>query len=96
MKNVYVVKKIDSFDDPYDGWHVECIEKIFDSEEKAKKYIQDRIKEKIENIDEDIYSREEFIEDVPEYDDIKPDKGIVYYMYLDNIESYKYITYEVE
>lgn len=82
--------------DDYMDCHAECVEKVFDSEEKAFKYIQDKIRLKIELTDErNMYTD---LDETPSIEFIKNNykDGISYLEDYEERSYYRCYEYDVE
>ena len=91
---IYIVKHVWSYDgcaDDFYNCYEEDIEKIFDCEEKAIGYIQDKIKDMLDACDYYIS-----LDVIPTTDEIKETHEVEYNEEHKEISKYIYETYEVE
>jgi len=98
MSKIYIVEHEQVLIKYYDGGGDCCdteIEKIFDSEEKAVAYIQEEVRKKLEEHADDEYI-DEYIDNVPEADEIMKERKVEYYSCSYDCNAYSYKEYEVE
>ena len=90
---IYIVKHVWSYDgvDDFSNCYEEDIKKIFDCEEKAIGYIQDKIKDMLDACDYYIS-----LDVIPTTDEIKETHEVEYNEEHKEISKYIYETYEVE
>jgi hypothetical protein len=97
MSKIYIVESewwYDGCPDDYYNCSENVIEKIFDSDTKAVAYIQEKIKEILDNATE--WDRDEYIDEVPSMDVIKEGESVIYRSCHNEYNAYCYKSHEVE
>ncbi len=94
MKQVYVVFNLLDDGTQHEWGHRGDIARIFESEDRAINFIRETSKVILDNVNREQFN-DDFIYDVPSYEEIKRKGGVDYYHNSDVIMSCKYSKFEV-